>query len=60
MLQKPVTDMEKELVRILKWNIRGNFMILATVFENFKKYVCIYELDPARFLSGPGLAWQGV
>ena len=29
--------------------------MLADVFENFIK---IYKLDPAHFLSAPGLAWQ--
>ena len=29
------------------------------MFENFKnKGIEIYELDPAQFLSAPGLAWQ--
>ena len=29
------------------------------MFENFKnKCIEIYELDPLRFLSAPGLAWQ--
>ena len=33
--------------------------MLADVFENFRsKCIEIYELDPADFLSGPGLAWQ--
>ena len=33
--------------------------MLADVFENFRnKYNEIYELDPAHFLSAPGLAWQ--
>ena len=33
--------------------------MLADVFENFRN-MCfsIYELDPAKFLSAPGLAWQ--
>ena len=33
--------------------------MLADVFENFRD-ICIktYELDPARFLSAPGLPWQ--
>ena len=32
---------------------------LADVFENFRnKHLEIYELDPAKFLSAPGLAWQ--
>ena len=34
-------------------------LLLADVFENFRD-MCIkeYELDPAHFLSLPGLAWQ--
>ena len=32
---------------------------LADIFENFRnKCIEIYELDPAHFLSAPGLAWQ--
>ena len=34
-------------------------LLLADVFENFRnKCVEIYEVDPAHFLSAPGLAWQ--
>ena len=34
-------------------------MLLADVFEKFRtKCIEIYELDPAHFLSAPGLAWQ--
>ena len=34
-------------------------LLLADAFENFQN-VClrIYELDPAKFLSAPGMAWQ--
>ena len=33
--------------------------LLADVFESFRdKCIQIYELDPAHFLSAPGLAWQ--
>ena len=33
--------------------------MLADVFENFRdKCIEIYEVDPAHFLSAPGLAWQ--
>ena len=32
---------------------------LLAVFENFRsKCIEIYKLDPAHFLSAPGLAWQ--
>ena len=34
--------------------------MLSDVFENVRnKFIEIYELDPAHFLSAPGLAWQG-
>ena len=33
--------------------------MLADVFENFRNMCLkIYELDPAKFLSVPELAWQ--
>ena len=39
--------------------LQGDILLLADVFENFRN-MCfkIYELDPAKFLSVPGLAWQ--
>ena len=39
--------------------VQSNTLLLADVFENFRK-ACIkmYELDPAHFISLPGLAWQ--
>ena len=39
--------------------VQSNALLLADVFENFRN-ICleIYELDPAKFLSAPGLAWQ--
>ena len=34
-------------------------LLLADVFENVRNLCLkIYELDPAKFLSPPGLAWQ--
>ena len=39
--------------------VQSNTLLLADVFENFRdKCTEIYELDPAHFLSAPGLAWQ--
>ena len=35
------------------------FVQMTDVSENFRNMcVKIYELDPAQFLSAPGLAWQ--
>ena len=34
-------------------------ILLLTVSENFRKMcIAIYHLDPAKFLTAPGLAWQ--
>ena len=40
--------------------VQSDTLLLADVFENFTG-MCLkeYELDPAHFLSLPGLAWQG-
>ena len=38
---------------------QSDTLLLADVFVNFRnKCIEIYELDPAHFLSAPGLAWQ--
>ena len=39
--------------------VKSGALLLADVFNNFRD-MCIkeYELDPAHFLSLPGLAWQ--
>ena len=38
--------------------IQSDTLLLADAFENFRnKCIEIYELDPAHFLSTPGLAW---
>ena len=39
--------------------VQSDTLLLADVFENFRNmYLTIYQLDPAKFLSAPGLAWQ--
>ena len=39
--------------------VQGDTVFLADVFEKFRNMCLkIYELDPAKFLSAPGLAWQ--
>ena len=39
--------------------VQGGTLFLADVFENFRNMcIKVYELDPAHFLSAPGLSWQ--
>ena len=39
--------------------LKSDVLLLADVFENFRKmYLKIYELDPVKFSSSHGLAWQ--
>ena len=39
--------------------IQSDTLLLADVFGNFRNMCLeIYELNPAKFLSAPGLAWQ--
>ena len=39
--------------------VQSDTLLLADVFENFRNTcIKVYELDPAYFLSLPGLAWQ--
>ena len=39
--------------------VQSDTLLLADVFENFRNScIEIYELDPAHFLSPPGLDWQ--
>ena len=59
---------ENKVLEELKMNNLGDYLdlfvqddtlLLADVFENFRnKCIEIYELDPPRFLSDSGLAWQ--
>ena len=39
--------------------VQSDTALLADVFENFRdKCIKIYKIDPAYFVSAPGLAWQ--
>ena len=40
-------------------HVQSDTLLLPDVFENFRNmYLGIYELDPASFLTAPGLTWQ--
>ena len=49
----------KNLGEYHDWYLKSDTVILADVFKNFRK-MCLktYELDPVKFISAPGLAWQ--
>ena len=53
---------DSEIKKLGKYHdlyVQINTLLLADVFENFRNMrLEIYELDPAKFLSAPGLAWQ--
>ena len=39
--------------------VKSDTILLSDIFENFRNMcIKICELDPAKFLSAPGLAWQ--
>ena len=39
--------------------VKSDTLLIADVFENFRDMcIKVYELDPANFVSLPGLAWQ--
>ena len=39
--------------------VQSDTLLIADVFENFRDMcIKVYELDPAHFVSLPGLAWQ--
>ena len=39
--------------------LKRDILLLADVFKNFRNMcIKIYELDPAKFLSAQGIAWQ--
>ena len=39
--------------------LKCNTLLLADVFENFRKMCLkIYELDPVKRISAPGLTWK--
>ena len=39
--------------------LKSDILLLGDAFENFRNMCLkIYELDPSKFLSAPGLPWQ--
>ena len=46
-------------INVIDLYVRSDTLLLADIFENFRQS-CLknYELDPAHFVSLPGLAWQ--
>ena len=49
----------KNLGNYHDFHVQSDTLLLTDVFDNFRnKYIEIYDVDPAHFLSAPGLAWQ--
>ena len=60
--EKSCTDFEiKNLGEYYDLYLKSDLLLLADVFENFRK-MCFktYQLDPVKFISSSGLAWQAV
>ena len=39
--------------------VQSDTLLLVGIFENFRNMCLeIYELDPGKYLSAPGLSWQ--
>ena len=63
-----IISTQKKFVNVLKLKnlgeyydlyVQSNTLLLVDVFESFRnKCIEIYDLDPAHFLSLPGLAWK--
>ena len=58
--QKVCKDIEiKNLGEYHDLYLKSGVLFLADVFKNFRKMCLeIHELDPAKFISAPGLVWQ--
>ena len=49
----------KNLGEYYDLNVQEDTLLITDVFKNFQNMcIEIYGLDPAHFLSAPGLAWQ--
>ena len=48
----------KNLVEYHDLYVQSDTLLLADVYENVRKCLDKYELDPPYFMSAPGLAWQ--
>ena len=68
MLQMPITCTRKKVFKYFELKVLGEYynlhvqinrLMLAEVFENFgNSFLEIHDLDPEKFLSALGLAWQ--
>ena len=56
-----VKTLKKKLGEYHDLYLKSDVLLLADVFENFREMCLkIYELDLAKFIWAPGLAWEAV
>ena len=59
MLDLEITTFRRNFGEYHNLYMQSDALLLADVFKNFTNMcVKVYELDPAHFLTPPGLAWQ--
>ena len=52
-------SLKKKLTEYHDSYVQSDTLLLADIFKNFRNtHLKIYELDPAKFLLAPGLAWK--
>ena len=60
---KDITDTDyihaKRVYKYFDLYLKSDALLLANTFGNLRETrLKIYQLDPVKFLSAPGLAWQ--
>ena len=58
-IKKVCKDFEIKNLGEYHLHLKSDTLFLTNVSENFRKMcIAIYHLDPGKFRTAPGLAWQ--